>query len=282
MIKHVTRCESILLPCAASVVLIGGWALAVQTSGTTVFPSPAQVVRGIVQLAREGVLVAYMADSLWRVGAGFTLALLVGVPLGLGMGLSPAATAILNPVVQLLRPISPLAWIPIAILVFGVSNLATIFLIFLTSALPLAVSAMNATRQVPEIYVRAGRNFGLSRLALLRRVIVPAARADLLTGIRISLGVAWLVLVAAEMIAVDSGLGYLIIDARNAGKRYDLVVAGMALIGGVGLLLDAGVRWCEQLEGKGVSRAADSLRVLARHHQRRAPDAEYRLGGGLQ
>lgn len=241
------RCETIALPLIAGSFLLGAWWGAVRLTGTNVFPSPAAVGRGVGELMRSGVLFRYLADSVLRVWVGFLLALVVGVPLGLWMGLSPTMAAIVNPVVQVLRPISPIAWIPIAILFFGITNLATVFLIFLTSVLPTTVSAMNAARHVPEIYLRAGRNFGLVRGELLRRIIVPAALADLLTGIRISLGIAWLVLVAAEMIAVDSGLGYLIIDARNAGQRYDLVVAAMALIGLVGLLFDSGVRYFETL-----------------------------------
>jgi len=100
-------------------------------------------------------------------------------------------------------------------------------------------------RNMQPVYLRAARNFGLSRVQLFRRVIFPASLPQIITGIRIALGVAWLVVVAAEMIAVNSGLGYLIIDARNAGNRYDLVVAGMMLIGVIGLLLDVLVRQLE-------------------------------------
>jgi NitT/TauT family transport system permease protein len=152
-----------------------------------------------------------------------------------------------NPLIQLLRPISPLAWIPIAILWFGVGDLAAIFLIFVGCFLPLLLTAMNAVHNVPAVYIQAGRNFGLTPAALLSRVLYPAVIPQLLVGLRITLGVAWLVVVAAEMIAVNSGLGFLIVDARNAGNRYDLVVAGMVLIGVIGLLLDTGIRSLEQL-----------------------------------
>jgi NitT/TauT family transport system permease protein len=115
------------------------------------------------------------------------------------------------------------------------------------SLFPIVVSTANAVRNVPSMYVNAGRNFGLSPAALVVRVILPAALPQMLTGLRIAFGVAWLVVVAAEMIAIDSGLGYLIVDARNAGKRYDLVVAGMVLIGVIGLLLDTCLRGVERL-----------------------------------
>jgi NitT/TauT family transport system permease protein len=232
------RIEAVLLPAAAAAVLVGLWSAAVSWSGTSVFPSPAEVARGIAELARKGLLAAYVRDSLLRVAAGYGAALAIGIPLGVFLGWHPTAARAANPVIQLLRPISPLAWIPVAIVLFGVSDLAAVFLIFLASLFPILVSAMNGVRGVPAMYRQAGSNFGLSSGALLARVVFPAALPEILTGFRIALGVAWIVVVAAEMIAVNSGLGYLVIDSRNAGKRYDLVVAAMLLIGIVGLVLN--------------------------------------------
>ncbi|HEY0083627.1 MAG TPA: ABC transporter permease, partial [Pyrinomonadaceae bacterium] len=153
-----------------------------------------------------------------------------------------------NPAIQVMRPISPIAWIPLAILWFGVSDLAPIFLIFLASLFPIMTATMSAVQNIQLVYLRAARNFGVRRWTLFTKVIFPAAMPQIITGVRIALGVAWLVVVAAEMIAVNSGLGYLIIDARNAGMRYDLVVAGMVLIGLIGLALDLLVRRLEQLD----------------------------------
>ena len=147
----------------------------------------------------------------------------------------------------MLRPISPLAWIPISILWFGVGDVAAIFLIFLASFLPLTLTAMNAVSQLPDVYLNAGRNFSLSPTQIVSRVLYPAVTPQLIIGLRITLGIAWLVVVAAEMIAVSSGLGFLIVDARNAGNRYDLVIAGMVMIGVIGLLLDVGVRSLERI-----------------------------------
>jgi NitT/TauT family transport system permease protein len=127
-----------------------------------------------------------------------------------------------------------------------VGDLAAIFLIFIGCFLPLVMTAMDAVQRVPVVYVNAGRNFGLSSTDLLFRILYPAIMPELIIGLRITLGIAWLVVVAAEMIAVNSGLGFLIIDARNAGNRYDLVVAGMVLIGTIGLLLDLAMRALEQ------------------------------------
>jgi NitT/TauT family transport system permease protein len=148
---------------------------------------------------------------------------------------------------QILRPISPIAWIPVAIIFFGVGDSASIFLIFLGSFFPIIVSCINGVSNVPSVYRRSGRNFGLTPPQLLARVVFPAALPQILVGLRIALGVAWLVVVAAEMIAVDSGLGYLVIDSRNSGNRYDLVIAAILLIGAIGLVLDFGFRRLEKI-----------------------------------
>lgn len=242
-----SRLEALLLPAAAAAAAVAVWGAAVSWSGTTVFPSPAAVARGIGELARKGLLLSYVRDSLLRIAGGYGAALAVGIPLGVFLGWRPVAARAANPVIQFLRPISPLAWIPVAIVLFGVNDLAACFLIFLASLFPILVSAMNGVRGVPAMYRQAGANFGLSRGALLARVVFPAALPEILTGLRIALGVAWIVVVAAEMIAVNSGLGYLVIDSRNAGKRYDLVVAAMLLIGAIGLVLNVFVQRVSRL-----------------------------------
>lgn len=236
------------LPLLTAALLLAAWHGAVRYSGSDLFPTPMAVVRGILELAHQGLLLKYIAASLFRVSVGFCLAALVGIPLGLVLGWFRPAYAAINPLIQVLRPISPIAWIPVAILWFGVDDTSPIFLIFLASVFPITVASSAAVQNMQVVYVRAARNFGLSGLLLFRKVILPAALPQIITGIRITLGVAWLVVVAAEMIAVNSGLGYLIIDARNAGKRYDLVVAGMVMIGLIGLLLDLVVRQLEKFD----------------------------------
>lgn len=237
-----------VLPVMVAAFVLALWDTLVRLSGSDLFPRPIQVVRGLIELAERGLLHKYIIASLFRVTWGFALAVVVGVPLGLFMGWFAWAYHALNPIVQVLRPISPIAWIPIAILWFGIADAAPIFLIFLASVFPITVSAMAAVSNIQPVYVRAARNFGISRFQLFRRVIAPATLPQILTGLRIALGIAWLVVVAAEMIAVNSGLGYLIIDARNAGKRYDLVVAGMLMIGLIGLVLDTMVRRLERFD----------------------------------
>ena len=239
---------AVALPLGVAVLLLAAWHGAVRWSGSDIFPTPLEVLRGLGELIRQGLLLKYIVASLFRVTWGFGLAVLVGVPLGLVLGWFRVAYSAFNPFIQILRPISPIAWIPVAILWFGVKDSAPIFLIFLASVFPIAVSAMAAVQNMQQVYLRAAQNFGLSGIPLFRRVILPAALPQIITGLRIALGVAWLVVVAAEMIAVNSGLGFLIIDARNAGKRYDLVVAGMIMIGLIGLGLDLLVRQVEKFD----------------------------------
>lgn len=242
------RWEPILWPLLVAGVTLTIWQLSVSATHTLVFPSPVGVEKGLVELFEKHLLLKYIGDSLFRVGVGYTLALSLGVPVGVILGYYPIAANTFSPVVQILRPISPLAWIPLSVVWFGVGNFTAIFLICLASFFPVVVSTMNAVRNVPHIFLHVGYNFGLSPVAVLTRVVFPAALPQILVGLRLSLGIAWLVVVAAEMIAVDSGLGYLIMDSRNAGKRYDLVVAGMLLIGLIGLILDTGAGLLDNLK----------------------------------
>ena len=139
------------------------------------------------------------------------------------MGWVSGAYRTLNPMFQMLRPISPIAWIPLAILWFGVGNVSPIFLIFISSVFPMIVQTTSGVHTIERRYLRAAANFGVSRAVLFRQVVIPAVLPQIIVGMRIGIGVAWLVVVAAEMIALRSGLGYLIMDSRNAGNRYDLV-----------------------------------------------------------
>jgi NitT/TauT family transport system permease protein len=244
----VKRFAWLLLPLLTLGLVTLAWDRGVVLSKSDIFPRPFEVVRGVGELISHGLLLKYVVASLFRVSIGFTLAVLIGVPAGLVLGWFRPAFLAFNPLIQILRPISPIAWIPIAILWFHVDDRAPIFLIFLASVFPVMVSAIAAVQNIQPVYVRAARNFGLDGFSLFRRVIFPACLPQILTGLRIALGIAWLVVVAAEMIAVNSGLGYLIIDARNAGKRYDLVVAGMLMIGLIGLGLDLLIRRLETFD----------------------------------
>jgi NitT/TauT family transport system permease protein len=236
-----------LLPVLFIVFLLLLWQIAIRRSPVHLLPGPWEVLRGVGDLLRHGLLFKYVVASLFRVTWGFVLAAVLAIPLGLMIGWFRRADMAFSPLVQVFRPISPLAWIPLAILWFGVGDLSSVFLIFLGSFFPLLLTAINAVKNIPAVYVNAGRNFGMGPSMLMTRVLFPAVVPQLLIGLRITLGVAWLVVVAAEMIAVNSGLGFLIVDARNAGNRYDLVVAGMVIIGLIGLLLDTAMRSLERV-----------------------------------
>ena len=245
--------KSLLLPGTLLALLVATWWTLVVRTESVIFPTPWQVVTGALELANDGTLWDHIGASLMRVGAGFLLAFVVAIPLGLWMGRVNSVYITLNPVFQMLRPISPIAWIPIAILWFGIGNASPIFLIFIAAVFPMILQTAVGVHTIDSRYLRAAENFGVSRFDLMRRVVVPAVLPQVLIGMRVGLGVAWLVVVAAEMIALKSGLGYMIMDSRNAGNRYDLVIAGMVIIGIIGLLLDSlmrsfealkSVRWC--------------------------------------
>ena len=229
-------------------LLIALWWVVVVQAQSLIFPTPLQVMTGTLELAEDGTLWEHIGSSLFRVGTGFSLAVLVAVPLGLWMGRVDGVYRTLNPLFQIMRPISPIAWIPLAILWFGVGEVSPIFLIFIAAVFPMIVQTAAGVHTIERRYLHAAANFGVSRATLFRQVIIPAVLPEVVVGMRIGLGVAWLVVVAAEMIALYSGLGYLIIDSRNAGNRYDLVVAGMIIIGLIGLMLDGLMRLLEGLK----------------------------------
>src|SRR6186713_3425725 len=242
------RIKSSLPALGVIVALLVAWWGAIVVTQSLIFPTPWGVVTGAIELLVNGTLWRHIGASLLRVGTGFALAVCVAVPLGLWMGWVRGAYNTLNPLFQMLRPISPIAWIPIAILWFGVGDASPIFLIFISSVFPMMVQTTVGVRTIDRRYLRAAANFGVSRWVLFRRVVIPAVLPEIIVGMRIGIGVAWLVVVAAEMIALRSGLGYMIMNSRNAGNRYDLVIASMILIGLIGLLLDSGTRLLERLK----------------------------------
>jgi NitT/TauT family transport system permease protein len=240
--------EKLAWPLLSTGLLLALWHYSVIWSGTKIFPSPLHVEKGMIELFHKNVLWEDIVSSLRRVAIGFGAAVALGIPLGLTLGWYPAANQVVNPVMQILRPISPIAWIPVAIIFFGVGEHAATFLIFFGAFFPIVVACVDGVSNVSSVYRRAGRNFGLAPAQLLARVVFPAALPQIIVGLRLALGIAWLVVVAAEMVAVDSGLGYLVIDSRNSGKRYDLVVAAMLMIGVIGLALDLVFRRLETIK----------------------------------
>jgi len=199
-------------------------------------PPSAVVTRGAWLLARGG-LVADLAASAWRVLAGFACAALLALPLGIALGLWPALNGLTGSLISLLRPLSPPAWIPLAILWFGIGDAPAIFIIFVGTFFTLLVGTAAAARSVDAELVKSALTLGASRLQALRHVVLPALVPSLLAQMRIGLGLAWMCVIASEMVAVHRGLGFRMMEARNLFRTVD-VLAGMGLVAAVGLVTD--------------------------------------------
>ena len=210
-------------------------------------PSFWSTLKALYELTVSGVLLKYIVASLFRITVGFYIAFLFAVPLGLLLGRVPLLNQSLNGFIQFLRPISPLAWIPIAMIWFGIGDKPAIFLIFLSCFFPILISTISAVQNISMRYFQVGANFNFTKWEKVKFVLIPAILPEIVTAIRVSVGIGWMVVVAAEMIAVKSGLGYLIIDARNA-LRMDQVLAAMFVIGVIGLILDRLILRIENIE----------------------------------
>ncbi len=222
-------------------VFVGFWHLATLGNSIGDLPGPWITIVGLIDVARQGLLWKNIVASVFRVAWGFSLAALIGIPLGMAFGWFPRLRNMFNPLIQALRPISPIAWLPFAVIMFGgtamSSDLSAIFLIFLSAFFPIITSSTSAIASLDVKYVRSAENFGVNGLEFFRRVALPAALPQILTGLRLALGIAWVVVVAAEMLGVETGLGYQVMDSRNA-LRMDYVSAAMVVIAVIGLLLD--------------------------------------------
>ncbi len=185
----------------------------------------------------SGELIHDVAASLWRVALGFGLGGGLGLLLGLFMGVNDGLYRALNPLIQFLRPIPPIAWTPLSILWFGLGNPPAVFLITIGAFFPVLMNTISGVRHVDGIYLRAARNLGAGKTTLFTRVILPAATPFIFTGARVGMGTAFIVVIVAEMIAVNSGVGYRIMEAREYFWT-DKVIAGMVTIGLLGLLID--------------------------------------------
>jgi len=184
-----------------------------------------------------GTWLSNVQYSTMRVVQGFSLAMLLGIPLGLAIGWSRLASLTLDPMVQGLRPIPITAWLPFSIAVFGIRDMGSIFLIFLGGFYAIVVNTTQGARDIDRNLVRAGKMMGASSTQLLRRVVLPAAMPSIFTGLRIGLGISWTAVIVSEMVAVKSGLGYVLWDAYYVG-RMDIVLADMASIGLMGYISD--------------------------------------------
>ena len=239
-------------------LIVLAWNYIANNSGwsSQVFPSPFQVYHSFTELLFDGTLLKHSVASLYRVTVGFLLGAIFAIPLGIILGRHELISNFLAPLIQFLRPISPLAWIPLAMLWFGIGDKPAIFLIFLSSFFPIVVATSIAVKSINPIYFQVSANFNLTRMEVVNKIIIPAVTPDVITALRITVAVAWLVVVAAEMIAVQSGLGYLILDSRNA-LRMDNVMVGMIVIGFIGLIIDGLMMYLIKLECEAMGRVVD-------------------------
>jgi NitT/TauT family transport system permease protein len=228
-------------PLVAVAIAVGLWWLA-----TTVLAEPTSLLRqtapqkalpAVGELISRGVLVSDTGYSLYRLVVGLLVAAVIGIPAGLLIGLNTTVERAATPLVQFLRMISPLSWTPIALAVFGIGNQPVIFLIAAAAVWPILLNTVAGVHAIEPGFLHVARSFHATRTELLTAVVLPAIRGHLQTGTRLALGIAWVVLVPAEMLGVRSGLGYQILNARDQ-LAYDQVVAVVLVIGVVGYLLD--------------------------------------------
>jgi nitrate/nitrite transport system permease protein len=238
------RVTALLLPLMGVVCFVGFWGIL--STMVQDLPSPAQTwedskiyilqpweKRGEMD---QGVL-RLALYSLWRVAKGFTLGLLIGTPLGFALGLSPTFTRMFDPVIQVLRPISPLAWLPLGLVVFQKSEPAAIFTIALCSMWPTVMNTMMGVRSIPQEYWNVAKVLRLTKFQTFTKVLVPATLPQMFTGYRLSLGIAWLVIVACEMLTGTPGVGGFLWQEYN-GLIYAHILLCILTIGIVGFLLD--------------------------------------------
>lgn len=215
----------------------------------SLLPSPLKVLAGMGELVTDGTLLTHISVSLYRFSVGYLTAIAAGIVLGLVFGWFNKLWGIFDPIVQVLRPISPIAWFPFIVLLFGIGDLPAIVIIFIAAFYPVLLSTVSSVSKVDQVYLKVAKNFGIRQPHMLIKIIFPAAFPFIATGLHIALGSAWVFLVAGEMVGAQSGLGFLIIDARN-NLRSDLVLAGIIFIGISGLLLDKAIRLLEKWVGK--------------------------------
>ena len=218
---------------------------------TYLLPSPSRILLGFKDLLVLGMppghrLPDHILFSLYRVGLGFFAAALAGIPLGLCMGWSARFHRLLGPVIELVRPVPPLAWIPIAILWFGIGMRSAAFIIFLGAFFPILLNTISGVRGINPVFFEATRTLNAGKRDIFFKVVVPGSIPSVFLGMRIGMGIGWMTLVAAEFTGVKSGygLGYMIMTARDI-QRPDQILAGMLVIGLIGILINWGLKAVE-------------------------------------
>ena len=223
------------------------WELIVCLGGfnEALLPTPYKVLVGFGELIGDGVLFKDIADSLVRFFIGYIISVVAGVFLGLILGWYKGIWNYINPIVQVIRPISPVAWLPFIVLFFGIGQAPAIVIIFIAAFFPVLLSTVSAIQNIDPVYIKVARNFGIKQPELLFKIVLPAVFPGIASGLHIALGTAWIFLVTGEMVGSQTGLGFLIIDMRN-NLRNDLLMVAILTIGFVGLLLDWGVSLIEK------------------------------------
>jgi NitT/TauT family transport system permease protein len=234
---------SLALSCLGVALLLMLWwiggAIVAANPRTSSFAdfAPVPALSRLVQMVASGEVWSMTTPSLWRVGLGLSIAIAVGVPVGILIGRIAALRTITNVPFQFLRMISPLSWMPIAVMAFATWEAAIVFLITVAAVWPILFATAAGVRRIDPAWFKVARNLGARPFHLLWVVILPAIAQDILTGVRLALGVAWIVLVPAEYLGVKSGLGYAINDARDT-LEYDRLAATVIVIGIIGFLID--------------------------------------------
>lgn len=210
-----------------------------------ILPPPSQVAAAFQDLVKSGAMTRHVGISVVRVLEGFAIAALLGLSLGIAIGLSRTLDRLTDLVIQVVKPIPPIAWIPLAILWFGIGETSKVYIIFLGAFFPIIINTIDGIRQTDHKFVELSRVLEVPRLKFVRRVVIPGALPAIMTGLRVGLMVAWMCVVAAELIAAGSGIGYLIMDARQLSQS-DVVLVGMITIGVIGKTMDSIIKWIEK------------------------------------
>lgn len=233
------------------IVLILIWQLVCMVSGVeeALFPSPKTVGLALIELIKDGILFEHIGVSLGRFVIGYSLAIIPAILLGMLLGRTPLIWSVIDPIVQVLRPISPVAWSPFIVLWFGIGNMPAIVIIFIAAFFPVLLTTVSGVRKVDEDYLKIAKNLEIGQVKLLYKVIFPATFPSIVSGLHLALGTSWVFLVAGEMVGAQSGLGFLIVDSRNTLNLAN-VLAGIVTIGVTGFILDQWITILEKWVGK--------------------------------
>ncbi|RJT17270.1 taurine ABC transporter permease TauC [Buttiauxella izardii] len=241
-----SRQFTLSLATITTIILLWWWVAAEQWISPLFLPPPGQVLMKLISIAgpqgfMDATLWQHLAASLMRILTALLAAVLIGIPVGIAMGLSPTIRGILDPLIELYRPVPPLAYLPLMVIWFGIGETSKILLIYLAIFAPVAMSTMAGVRSAKQVRIRAAEALGASRLQVVWHVILPGALPEILTGFRIGLGVGWSTLVAAELIAATRGLGFMV---QSAGEflATDVVLAGIGVIAVIAFCLELGLR----------------------------------------